>query len=63
MKKKKRSGVMDGSMPFGGERRWHIEAGRGQGRGMVPGADEMGRGTGAACRSQFSVICASSMVV
>jgi hypothetical protein len=45
----KRSGVIAGLTPFGGEKSWHIGAGREQGRGMVPGADGMDRGTGAAC--------------
>lgn len=58
----KRSGVIDGSMPFGGEKSWHIGAERGLDREMVPGADEMGQDTGAACRNQCAVICALSMV-
>lgn len=54
----RKSGVLDGSMPFGGEKSWHIGAGRGLDRGMVPGAGEKDRDTGAACRNQFAIICA-----
>lgn len=52
----KRSGVIGGSMPFGGEKSWHIGAGREQGRERVPGADGMGRDTGGACRNQINLL-------
>jgi hypothetical protein len=57
-----RSGVLDDSEPFGGEKSGSIAAERGPDRETAPMAAETDRDTEAACRDQFAIACVLSML-